>query len=121
MKLYAGDLFIYVLSWITKSSPASGEERIANRKRGFDMSEEKKDTTASAKSECNGLLTCPFCGVTPDMPTKASVHSFGFLKKDFGMTASVRCQCGVFVLGKELKSTDKLACKEAARVWNKRF
>jgi hypothetical protein len=69
-----------------------------------------------------GLLACPFCGTIPNTPIEASVYSHSYFDKgNCGLTASVNCHgCGIFVLGKKVKSTDKLACKEAARVWNKR-
>ncbi len=67
------------------------------------------------------IKPCPFCGLVPPMPTRASVISYGYSKKDCGLTASIRCECGAFKLGKILKPTNQLACKEAAKVWNTRI
>lgn len=67
------------------------------------------------------LLPCPFCGATPTAPRSASVENISWDKHNGWKTASIRCpKCSVFVLGDNDKPTDRLAVKEAARVWNTR-
>lgn len=68
------------------------------------------------------LLPCPFCGTIPHNPIEPSVYSFSwFDKTECGLTAAVECPgCGIFVLGKQVKKTEKASIKEACRAWNTR-